>query len=154
MVLFRAVTKKGRRKFGRLLGWWGEFDRVPLHRRRGFTGIIEKAALWATDFRYLNDSKELIYAWEAFVAKLVQLSSESSEYSEAYGAQLKALQLMNAVDLMDFDDAMFVACFTELRDALSQWSRAAPRLLDPWQMPLLLYSNLSFCSRFQLSYQQ
>ena len=84
---------------------------------------MQNAALWATDFRYLNDSQELIYAWNAFVAKLEQLSSTPGEYSEAYAAQLKALQLMKATDLMDFDDAMFVACFTELGDALSQWSR-------------------------------
>jgi hypothetical protein len=90
---------------------------------RAFAGLVETAQLWATDFRYLNDSKELIYAWDAFVEKLEQLAAEGGDYSEAYAAQLKALQLMNAVDLMDFDDAMFVACFTELGDALSQWSR-------------------------------
>lgn len=57
------------------------------------------------------------------MAKLRQLSSEPGEYSEAYAAQLKALELMKATDLMGFDDSMFVACFTELRDVLSQWSR-------------------------------
>jgi hypothetical protein len=88
-----------------------------------FTGVIENTAVWATDFRYLNDSKELVYAWDAFIAELKRLSSGSDDYAEAYAAQLKALELMNAVDLMDFDDAMFVACFTELGDALSQWSR-------------------------------
>lgn len=90
---------------------------------QAFAGIVEKAALWATDFRYLNDSRELRYAWDPFVAKLRQLSSEPGEYSEAYTAQLKALELMKATDLMGFDDSMFVACFTELRDVVSQWSR-------------------------------
>jgi hypothetical protein len=90
---------------------------------QAFAGIVEKAALWATDFRYLNDSRELRYAWDPFVAKLRQLSSELGEYSEAYAAQLKALELMESIDLMGFDDSMFVACFTELRDAVSQWSR-------------------------------
>ena len=52
-----------------------------------------------------------------------RLSSEPGEYSEAYAAQLKALELMESTDLMNFDDSMFVACFTELRDAVSQWSR-------------------------------
>lgn len=74
-------------------------------------------------FGYLNDSHELIYAWNAFVSKLGRLSSEAGEYSEAYAAQLKALEFMNATDLMIFDDSMFVACFTELGDVLSQWSR-------------------------------
>lgn len=61
---------------------------------QGFTGVIEKSAIWATDFRYLNDSKELIYAWEAFVDKLVELSPVSAEHSEGYAAQLRALQLI------------------------------------------------------------
>jgi hypothetical protein len=42
---------------------------------QAFAGIVEKAALWATDFRYLNDSRELRYAWDEFVAKLRELSS-------------------------------------------------------------------------------
>lgn len=90
---------------------------------QAFAGIVEKTALWATDFRYLNDSRELRYAWDPFVAKLRRLSSEPGEYSEAYAAQLKALELMGSIDLMGFDDSMFVACFTELRDVVSQWSR-------------------------------
>jgi len=90
---------------------------------KAFAGIVEKAALWATDFRYLNDSRELIYTWNPFVSRLRQLSSEAGEYSEAYAAQLTALDLMKSTDLMNFDDSMFVACFTELRDVVSQWSR-------------------------------
>lgn len=43
---------------------------------QAFAGIVEKAALSATDFRYLNDSRELRYAWDPFVAKLRQLSSD------------------------------------------------------------------------------
>jgi hypothetical protein len=59
-------------------------------------------------------------AWDPFVAKLRQLSSEPGEYSEAYAPQLKARELMKSIDLMGFDDSMFVACFTELRDASSR----------------------------------
>jgi hypothetical protein len=90
---------------------------------QAFAGILEKAALWATDFRYLNDSRELTYTWDPFVSRLGELSSAADEYSEACAAQLKALELMKATDLMNFDDSMFVACFTELGDAVSQWSR-------------------------------
>ena len=72
---------------------------------QAFEGVAEKAALWATDFRYLNDSRELVYTWIAFVEKLEQLAAQPSEYSEAYGAQLEAPRLMNATDLMHFDEA-------------------------------------------------
>jgi truncated hemoglobin YjbI len=84
-------------------------------------GVVENAELWATDFRYLNDSQELIYTWAAFVQRLEQLAAEPGQYSEAYRAQLEALKRMNAMDLMQFDDAMFVACFTDLADVASQW---------------------------------
>jgi len=40
---------------------------------QAFKGVIENAALWATDFRYLNDSGELIYTWAAFVERLEKL---------------------------------------------------------------------------------
>ncbi|MFN3007031.1 DUF2971 domain-containing protein [Mycolicibacterium wolinskyi] len=90
---------------------------------QGFKGVVEKAAVWATDFRYLNDSRELIYTWDAFVERLDQLVAQPGEHSEAYRAQVEALRLMNARDLMHFDDAMFVACFSEHSDALSQWTR-------------------------------
>lgn len=89
-----------------------------------FSKILENTTLWATDFRYLNDSTELIYVWEPFVATLQHLADDpTDEYSQAYTAQLRALQLMNAANLMDFDDTTFVVAFTELGDALSQWSR-------------------------------
>jgi hypothetical protein len=90
---------------------------------QAFKGVIEKAALWATDFRYLNDSGELVYTWTGFVERLEQLVAQPGDHTEAYRAQLEALRLMNARDLMQFDDAMFVACFTELADDnVIQWS--------------------------------
>jgi hypothetical protein len=86
-----------------------------------FNGVVENKVIWATDYRYLNDAQELVYTWRAFIERLERLANESGEYSEAYRAQLEALSRMNAADLMKFDDAMFVACFTERPDALSQW---------------------------------
>lgn len=89
---------------------------------QAFKGIVENAALWATDFRYLNDSRELVYTWAAFVKRLEKMVAESREPADAYRAQLQALTLMDAKDLMRFDDAMFVACFTEVVDRVSQWT--------------------------------
>lgn len=89
---------------------------------QAFKGVIEKAALWATDFRYLNDSGELIYTWAAFVERLEKLVEQPGDHARAYRAQLEALTLLNARDLRQFDDAMFVACFTELSDEVTQWT--------------------------------
>lgn len=89
---------------------------------QAFKGVIEKAALWATDFRYLNDSGELVYTWAAFVERLEKLVAQAGDHIEAYRAQLEALRLLNARDLLQFDDGMFVACFTELADEVTQWT--------------------------------
>jgi hypothetical protein len=90
---------------------------------QAFKGVVENAEVWATDFRYLNDSRELVYTWPAFVERLEQLAEQPSDHSQAYRAQLEALRLLDARDLMRFDDAMFVSCFSELPDAVSQWTR-------------------------------
>lgn len=86
-----------------------------------FNGIVENKVIWATDYRCLNDAQELVYTRGAFIERLERLANEPGEYSEAYRVQLEALSRMNATDLMQCDDAMFVACFTERPDALSQW---------------------------------
>ena len=88
----------------------------------GFKGVIEKAALWATDFRYLNDSGELVYTWAAFVERLEQLAAQPGDDAQPYRVQLEAINLLKARDLLEFDDAMFVACFTELSDEVTQWT--------------------------------
>lgn len=87
----------------------------------GVAGIVKNAVLWATDFRYLNDRLELVYAWDEFVKRLERLTHESGDYIQAYTAQLRALNLMGARDLTDIDDPVYVACLSELGDDLSQW---------------------------------
>ncbi len=88
---------------------------------QAFQGVVENKVIWATDYRFLNDAQELVYTWGAFVERLERQANEPGEYSEAYRAQLEALSRMNAINVTQFDDAMFVACFTERDDALSQW---------------------------------
>lgn len=90
---------------------------------QAFKGVIESAQVWGTDFRYLNDSRELIYTWSVFVQRLEELTAQPSGDLDAYRAQLEALNLLDAKDLMRFDDTVYVACFSELPDAVSQWTR-------------------------------
>jgi hypothetical protein len=42
----------------------------------GFMGILKTNSLWATDFRYLNDTQELNYAWDEFIATLAKRKDE------------------------------------------------------------------------------
>jgi hypothetical protein len=55
-----------------------------------------------------------------FVECLEKLVKNPGGHAQAYAAQLEVLTLLNARDLMQFDDARFVACFTELPDEITQ----------------------------------
>lgn len=109
--------------------------------------IVEHTNLRATDFRYLNDRFELNYAWRKFVRRLVRLSEQAGSYNPAWHNQLDALDLMGARNLLDIDDPVFVACFSELGDDLSQWRGYGDHgrgfalgfdrdLIDPIQVPI------------------
>lgn len=91
---------------------------------QALAGIVENCTIRATDFRYLNDSLELSYVWDAFVARLRSLAEGPDDgHHHAYGTMLDAIRRLQADDIRSYDQSVFVACFTELKDALSQWSR-------------------------------
>ncbi|MBY4383745.1 DUF2971 domain-containing protein [Rhodococcus fascians] len=91
---------------------------------QALAGIVESCAIRATDFRYLNDSLELSYVWDALVSRLYALSKEPDDgHRHAYNTMLDAIRRLHAEDLRNYDQSVFVACFTELKDAVSQWSR-------------------------------
>lgn len=62
---------------------------------QAFKGVVENAEVWATDFRYLNDSRELVYTWAVFAKRLEQIAKQPSDHSQAYRAQLAALKLLD-----------------------------------------------------------
>lgn len=91
---------------------------------QALAGIVENCAIRATDFRYLNDSLELSYVWDAFVARLRTLAEGPDDgHGHAYSTMLDAIRRLQADDIRSYDQSVFVACFTELKDAVSQWSR-------------------------------
>jgi len=83
---------------------------------RALFGIVETGTLWATNLHYLNDSSEFGYA----LGLLRQVTRE----------MIAALPSANERDLLDrialeansFSRIhVFVTCFTEIEDSLSQW---------------------------------
>lgn len=76
----------------------------------GLIGIISHKELWASDCRFLNDGTELSYAKEIFFNEVTKLELPSI-YGGGYrlpGSSLSGFQ-------------MFIACFCEDGDLLSQW---------------------------------
>jgi Protein of unknown function (DUF2971) len=82
----------------------------------GLVSILSSQTLWATDYRFLNDSTELTYARELFEAALAQRIHRARSRDVRNG-----LSRLQAVMDLVADPSLLVACFCEHGDLLSQW---------------------------------
>lgn len=87
----------------------------------GFTNILKGSELWATDARFLNDAEELKYAWDEFKSTLSERAAQDSQHSEAYAAQLDAIEGVKAENLDLMEIRVFTTSLTELSDDVPQW---------------------------------
>ena len=84
---------------------------------KGLLGIVDSGRLWATNYRFLNDTSEISYAMALF--ETIVKERLSKPRSEVVAEFLKrAFLAVNAFDGM-FD--CYVACFCEKDDLLNQW---------------------------------
>jgi hypothetical protein len=83
---------------------------------RGLLGILEHNTLWATHIGYLNDASELRYACDMVRAALrARRDAEKSPLAAEVCEQ--SLTSFNLADAL----GVYVACFCEKGDLLSQW---------------------------------
>lgn len=86
-------------------------------------GILESDSVWASQIRYMNDSKEFTHAVEHATQALHMLSMASSNQtgtrSELCRAVISYLEKLDHLPL-------YVACFSEIFDSLSQWRGYCP----------------------------
>lgn len=92
-----------------------------------FRSIVERAELWASDVRMLNDEGELKYAWDELISVLQQRESEESDYSEAYAATLQAITSAKSTDPDSIEDRVFATSLTEAGDDYTMWAEYAPK---------------------------
>jgi hypothetical protein len=110
------------------------FDRIQAYRRdahlsipppailyhytssRGLLGIVEGNALWATHIGYLNDASELLYA-SSMVREALFRRRDSATSQVARDFCDFALTSFNLAEAL----GIYVACFCEEGDLLSQW---------------------------------
>ena len=83
----------------------------------GVIGILSSNRLWATDIRYLNDSSELLYAYEITLQELHERGKESE--SQLINTLIE--QVQSALHPSNKENIAYVACFCEKGDLLSQW---------------------------------
>lgn len=86
----------------------------------GFLGIIQTKTLWATKLHYLNDSTEFAYAIGLVKENLNdRLRRKDDPCNDFYK---KAIADLHSIE----DVHIFVACFSEMGDLLSQWRGYCP----------------------------
>jgi hypothetical protein len=90
---------------------------------QGLLGILQSDSVWASQIRYMNDSKEFTHAVEHATQALHMWSMASSNQtgtrSELCRAVISYLEELDHLPL-------YVACFSEISDSLSQWRGYCP----------------------------
>lgn len=87
--------------------------------------VIETGILWATDYRFLNDSSELDYAIKTIKNHAIDLDADHTLFSEtlaSYGIGdsetfLTTVSKLSSIDVLP----AFITSFSEKGDLLSQW---------------------------------
>lgn len=83
----------------------------------GLIGILKEGNLWATDFRFLNDSSELQYAREMVIGRIEKEISSGEKSTTQRLFWERAKEVFKARP----SDYRFLSCFCENGDLLSQW---------------------------------
>lgn len=104
-------------------GLWHYTDGV------GLQGILTRDELWATDTRFLNDSTEINYGLE-MAEEAVEAATSSGLWKQPTTHFLRRVMATDGANLTGFLRArseVYVACFCEEGDLLSQWRAYAGR---------------------------
>ena len=87
----------------------------------GLMGIVEHQKFWVTDIRYLNDAEELRHLGEWLnheISKRLQESNGSNKVLSQFREWLRTR--------LNYGPMLFVGCFTENGNLLSQWRGYCP----------------------------
>lgn len=87
----------------------------------GVLGIVESDSVWATRIQYMNDSKEFSHAIELADQYLRGKGEKATDDLEKDFCRMVKRHLENAAGL-----TLYVACFSEVEDSLSQWRGYCP----------------------------
>lgn len=94
----------------------------------GLLGILRNSTLRASDQRFLNDAQEAIYGQDLFQAALKSTSNPAlvaghplHEWAEGFGEVFDRYKRLVAEELGSPKFSVYVACFCESGDLLSQW---------------------------------
>jgi len=94
----------------------------------GLLGILNSSAFWATDLRFLNDAQEAVYAHRLFVDAMRNVDNPAlraehplHDIAEEWGETFVRYKGLVEEELNSPKFAVYVTCFCESGDLLSQW---------------------------------
>lgn len=87
----------------------------------GLLGIVESSAIWATQIQYMNDYKEFSHAIDLARTELFHLKKREND-SAVDKICDKVFELLDSMSGV----SIYVACFSEVDDSLSQWRGYCP----------------------------
>lgn len=87
----------------------------------GIQGIVGTDSIWATRIQYMNDSKEFFHAIELASNRLLNMEQNNDDKIFKQFCQHVKNILDSASGL-----TIYVACFSEIQDSLSQWRGYCP----------------------------
>jgi hypothetical protein len=93
----------------------------------GLLGILSSSTLWATDLRFLNDAQEALYARDLFMEMIwgadpaTQPGHPLHDNAKAFGETFVEYRKWVVKDLNSPKFPVYVTCFCESGDLLSQW---------------------------------
>ena len=94
----------------------------------GLLGILRDSRLWASDLRFLNDAQEAVYARDVVLDAVRDMENpvrDPGHFAHKYGDEaietFSRYQGMVVEKVLTSEFGVFVACFCESSDLLSQW---------------------------------
>lgn len=87
----------------------------------GLMGMVEKRNFWASDIRYLNDSEELNHIESWLYGEIIERLQQSNTFQKVLLQFHEWLR-----ERLNYGPMVFVGCFTENGNLLSQWRGYCP----------------------------
>lgn len=94
----------------------------------GLLGILKGHSFWATDYRFLNDAQEAVYARDIFIEEVEAVENPALQPGHpvhddpaAFAPAFNEFKESLIQELNSPSRPVYVTCFCESGDLLSQW---------------------------------
>jgi DUF2971 family protein len=90
-------------------------------------GIIESESIWATHYAFLNDRHEMLTGYNYVKSLWEDIKTKNNKVSKGNFEKWDSLIFDYENKLKNYGKNIFIACFSENQDSLSQWRLYCPQ---------------------------